>query len=542
MRGAAYYTGALGCAIVLFLFVPQLDIATSRLFYASGHGFLLADWPPVLFLYGLVPWLTCSILAVVAMAAAWLFLLNRPLWRLDRNVLIFIVASLALGPGLLANIVLKDHWGRARPTQIEAFGGPRQFTAAPLPASECPRNCAFVSGHAAIGFSLVAFAFPISRGRLRHAAIAGALGIGGVVGLGRMAQGAHFLSDIVFAGLLVYGTTALLYWWIVERDGLEAPPLRRFYQCLGQVALAGWSFGYRAFQAKMVRFVLVVTAATLLIATSIDVFDRPVARFFHARDPDLHALFELTGRLGLTYGYLTLFGLAFVALHWGGLLPRLRPVAAPSRAFSAIPAFLFLSIAAAGLVADVLKLILGRTRPKLLFANSTYDFAWLGLRPDHWSFPSGHSATIFALVTALWWLWPQHALFYVLIASIIALSRVVVGAHYLSDVFAGALIGVLTTWGLALLFAKSGFDLAAARRGAAPIGDALPWPCRRFGPPLRSEYSPIGRETGSVAHDDPEECNIAPRRSCDFRIDLSSWPCASKPSTTSAAETPSIKR
>jgi lipid A 4'-phosphatase len=60
---------------------------------------------------------------------------------------------------LLANTLLKDHWGRARPTQIEAFGGLQRFTPAPLPAAECERNCAFVSGHAALGFSLVAFGF-----------------------------------------------------------------------------------------------------------------------------------------------------------------------------------------------------------------------------------------------------------------------------------------------------------------------------------------------------------------------------------------------
>jgi membrane-associated phospholipid phosphatase len=207
----------------------------------------------------------------------------------------------------------------------------------------------------------------------------------------------------------------------------------------------------------------------------------------HARDSDLRSLFELIGRLGLTYGYLTVFGLAFVVLHWGGLLPRLRRFALPTRALSAIPAFLFLSIAASGVIVDVLKVIFGRSRPKLLFQSDIYDFSWLSWRPDHWSFPSGHATTIVALMAALWYLWPQHLLFYILAATIVAASRVVVGAHYLGDVLAGALIAVLTTRYVAQILARGGIDLAAASEGLCAPGEELPWPCRRF---IRA---PIGR-------------------------------------------------
>ena len=87
------------------------------------------------------------------LGAVWLALIGRPLWRLDRKALVFIVAATALGPGLIANTVLKDNWGRARPYQTDSFGGTRQFTPAPLPAAQCERNCAFVSGHAALAFS-----------------------------------------------------------------------------------------------------------------------------------------------------------------------------------------------------------------------------------------------------------------------------------------------------------------------------------------------------------------------------------------------------
>jgi lipid A 4'-phosphatase len=481
IRGVAIYAGVFAVALVIFLLVPQVDLTASRLFYVSGRGFVWGDWLPILFLYQAVPWITWGILALAAMAAIWLFLVGRPLWRLDRKALIFVVAATAAGPGLLANTLLKDHWGRARPAQIEVFGGAHRFTPAPLPAAECDRNCAFVSGHAALAFSLVSFAFLLPPGHARRRGVAAALGFGALVGLGRIAQGAHFLSDVVYAGLLAYGTTALFYWWIVDYDGLAAPPVLRFYRLILRDAAAVWAIARRARGSRAIWFVFTAAATALLVVISIHAADRPLAWFFHTRDQDLRSLFDFTGRLGMSYGYLTIFGLAFVALYWGGLLPRLHQFALPLRALSGVPAFLFLSIAASGIIVDVLKVVFGRPRPKLLFQSDVYGFTWLSWRPDHWSFPSGHSATIVALMTALWFLWPQHLLFYILTATIVCMSRVVVGAHYLGDSLAGALIAVLTTRYAAQLFSKAGIDLGASRHGLSASAEAPAWPCRLLG-------------------------------------------------------------
>ena len=480
MRGVAIYAALLAAAVALFLLLPQIDLLASGLFYTRAQGFVLAHWLPVVLVFRSIPWIAGGMVLLVLAATAWLFLVGRPLWRFDRKALLFVAFSIALGPGFLANTVLKDHWGRARPAQVTAFGGSRLFTPAPLPAAQCPSNCSFVSGHAALAFSLVAFAFLLPAGRPRRRGIGAAFAFGGLVGLVRIAQGGHFLSDVVFAGLLIFGTTALLHWWIVERDGLAAPLLRRLYHRVGLVGASGWRFARQSWPSPVVRIGTAIAATTILILLSIETVDRPIALFLHSRGSDLHALFAVTGQLGEGWGWLVLFALGFGGLHWGGELPRLRPIAKPMRALSAVPAFLFVSIAASGLAVDVMKIGFGRLRPKLLFHSDLYGFTWFGWRPDHWSFPSGHTATIVALLTALWWLWPRHLLFYILAAAIVAASRVVVGAHYPSDVMAGALVAVLTTWYVAVVFARWDIDLTAARRGRIGSGVMPPSPCRYF--------------------------------------------------------------
>lgn len=129
----------------------------------------------------------------------------RCTWRSWRPVGLFLILSLAIGPGVITNLVLKDHWGRPRPKQILELGGNRTYQP-PLFKGKAGTGYSFPAGHATIGFVWCAFAFPLRRRRpvLAMTVLCGSVVLGGIFGLGRMVAGGHFLSDVLWAGLVTY--------------------------------------------------------------------------------------------------------------------------------------------------------------------------------------------------------------------------------------------------------------------------------------------------------------------------------------------------
>jgi lipid A 4'-phosphatase len=453
-RVAAAYGVALIAAAAIFLLFPSIDLWASGAFYRAGTGFFLAQSWPVRAIYAGIPFVTDAI--VLGVPALYLVSVwrRRATWRIDGRAAAFLLLALALGPGLLVNTLLKDHWGRARPTQVVEFGGTQHFTPAPLPADQCGRNCSFPAGHPAIGFYLVSFAFLVAAPRRRRIAAAAAVAAGALIGLARIAQGGHFLSDVVFSGLLVCGTSWLLYHAVLGNDRLArrsplAPP-----RWLAPAA-AGLAIG---------------------LAASIALLDRPLARFFHGSDERLRNAFQFITQFGLGKGYLVIAAALFVGLRTAAWVTRNRQESERLSLNAYRALYVFVAVALPGLLVDILKVVFGRARPKLLFIDGSYGFAWGAWQSDHWSFPSGHATTIVALATALYLLWPRGLPLYVLAALLVAASRVVIDAHYLSDVIAGAAIGGGTAWAMWLAFPRLGVSLVRAE--AQPTG--LP------GPPVRS--------------------------------------------------------
>jgi lipid A 4'-phosphatase len=204
-------------AAVLFTAFPEIDLFVARQFYGSAGHFPFAQNPYVRGIFDAITWL--SRIAAVALLLAIIAgsIQASGFWRSHRRRFAFVLFAMALGPGLIVNTGLKDHWGRARPSHITEFGGTKKFTPALVVTDQCVRNCAFSSGHIAVAFfpAVVALIAPKRRRTWLFIGIVGAV----LAALGRMAGGSHFLSDGIFSVVIVWFTAAALHWRMFPPSG-----------------------------------------------------------------------------------------------------------------------------------------------------------------------------------------------------------------------------------------------------------------------------------------------------------------------------------
>ncbi|MHB1947559.1 MAG: phosphatase PAP2 family protein [Gammaproteobacteria bacterium] len=106
--------------------------------------------------------------------------------------------------------------------------------------------------------------------------------------------------------------------------------------------------------------------------------------------------------------------------------------------------YVFLNVFVAIAVGTVLKIILARYRPEMLFTQGLYGFHFFSLKNALYSTPSGHSLTIFAICASLSILFRRYASIFYVIAILIGISRLILTKHYLSDVILGAYIGIMS--------------------------------------------------------------------------------------------------
>lgn len=202
-------------AAVIFTGFPQLDLISSDLFYLDNGQFAFNAWAigpffRVLFRYGFILLCLLALTGLIVTIFGHERFLNFtfPKW-------LFLVAGLIIGPGLVANTLFKDNWGRARPVQIEQFGGTKTFTPVMVRTDQCQKNCSYISGEASSIFAAL-FGFALLA-RRRRKALGFAILMGLAAGAVRIAQGGHFLSDVVFAGIWMALIMAALHWAIFVR-------------------------------------------------------------------------------------------------------------------------------------------------------------------------------------------------------------------------------------------------------------------------------------------------------------------------------------
>ena len=206
-------------AAIIWVSFPNIDLWVSDLFergdYSDARRFYLREHPIAQFLNELIDEGASVVAFFVLFGLVFTSLANRPFLRLTKRKYWFLLASFISGPLLVANAVFKENWGRARPRDVTEFGGDFLFTPPLMIADQCETNCSFVSGDASLAFTMIAIAFAAPRIRTLWLTLATAFGV--IIGINRIVQGAHFLSDTLFAAIFMSLCVLLMYMIVIEQ-------------------------------------------------------------------------------------------------------------------------------------------------------------------------------------------------------------------------------------------------------------------------------------------------------------------------------------
>lgn len=224
--------------VAVYAKFPAADLIVSSRYFDAVRGFVHAQDPFVLWLYDWTPPLgrgLALLAAFHALLAPWIAKVLhaagrqqaaqrcRGPWRHASTV--FLCAAL-LGPGLVIEGVFKNTVGRPRPVQIEPFGGSQAFQG-PFALGENPEaHRSFCSSHAAAGFALMGLGLTCAPAWRRRWLLIGLVS-GAVIGAGRIMQGGHFLSDVIFAFYAVWFSCELVAWLDRRRTRRGQPPPSR---------------------------------------------------------------------------------------------------------------------------------------------------------------------------------------------------------------------------------------------------------------------------------------------------------------------------
>jgi membrane-associated phospholipid phosphatase len=186
--------------------------------------------------------------------------------------------------------------------------------------------------------------------------------------------------------------------------------------------------------SKFVTMVGGVMAAALILV------DEQILLFVHANDT-CKPIFEVITEVGRSHWYLVPAGLIFILGFKKAWRIKIWYEST----------LVFFAVASSGIIINILKPIFARARPReYLRHDVTGFFHWpeilAGKLSDYNSFPSGHAATALSAAVAIVLCLPEKYRWFrlpvLVTGGVIAVSRVMVSAHYASDVLAGALIGI----------------------------------------------------------------------------------------------------
>ncbi len=206
--------------IILTLVISQfnLDIKVQKLFYQENSASSVWYQKENHFWqfgyhYGTLPAIVLTFSALIGLILSWI----RPQIKNYRRYFLLIILTLIIGPGLFVNAILKDHWGRPRPRQVQKFSGKWEFKEVWQPGVP-GKGKSFPCGHCSMGFFFITlyYSFKQKHKIIAYAGLGFSLFMGMFIGFARMSQGGHFLSDVLWSWGLTYLTATILYYFILK--------------------------------------------------------------------------------------------------------------------------------------------------------------------------------------------------------------------------------------------------------------------------------------------------------------------------------------
>lgn len=188
-------------------------------------------------------------------------------------------------------------------------------------------------------------------------------------------------------------------------------------------------------------------------------FDRPLFLLATGQNRETVAFFNQVTRWGesdwILWPTFALMVVSVIALAIPRRLARLALIETIQ-----MYGLIFVGVGLPSLVANLLKRLIGRARPELFNSMGTLSFHPIANSYADQGFPSGHTTTAFAAAMVLGFLAPRWFGAGLIFAAAVGLSRVVVGAHYPTDVVAGMVLGTLGAYAVRNAFAarRWGFE------------------------------------------------------------------------------------
>lgn len=208
-----------------------------------------------------------------------------------------------------------------------------------------------------------------------------------------------------------------------------------------------------------------ILVTTILLVVALVPFDPAISRGAQGL-PEYVVLFNRHITDFGTFGWMIYgSGLIVIIAYVVRRVSRNETLSGRARTARRLSLYFLLTIGTANAFVHLLKFLIGRARPELLAELGAYSFTPFTGDIVYESFPSGHAAAVGSFFGAFAMLVPKLRLLFVVGALTIGVSRVIVGAHYPSDVAAGLLLGLWIALMTAFVFARQNWLFRLDDRG-----------------------------------------------------------------------------